>query len=103
VGFCTTPSASTSVCGSAPLTDSVTLDTFVPHAFVLSNWYLKPAEGRSTLVVDWPRQPANCCSSASLMSCVVTVIVVRLWPKGCTVKASPYGTLPSPSPAGLPA
>ena len=35
------------------------------------------------------------------MSWVVSVMVTRLLPKGCTVKASPYVTLPLPSPAVL--
>ena len=62
----------------------------VPQLPAESQLYFSPLEiCMMRLAPPWPRQLANCCSSTSLICCAVSVIVTRLLPNGCTVKASP--------------
>src|ERR1700742_4052613 len=51
--------------------------------------YFRPFEFCITRSAVWPMQLLNCCSSTCFSCTAVSVIVTRLLPKGCTVKASP--------------
>ena len=96
-GFCTTP-LMTSISGGPLATGGSTVTSvgtkrtdviFEQAGAAASQVYEKPLEICRMRCVAWPRQPTNCCSSRFLICWVLSVIVTRLLPKGCTVKALP--------------